>query len=112
MQIIFSNKRLQKLANSSDRLTKEFVIRVAQAIQKRLYDLRAYETLQDIPTSPPFRRHKLKGKYRDCFAVDVLGRRHPQRIVFQPVDEAGNQLEKYELHEVKVIKIIFIGDYH
>jgi len=77
----------------------------------RLTVLEAAESLNDVPTAPPTRRHPLQGNRKGCFAVDL---KHPFRIVLKPAqhpipkrDDGG-----IDLFAVTAIEIIDIEDYH
>ncbi|MGV8153584.1 MAG: hypothetical protein ACLKAL_03430 [Alkaliphilus sp.] len=90
---------------SDERLLKKKYAAGAKSIMKRIIELKAVTSLDEIPTGPPPVRHKLSGRFADCWSV----RYSPQcRIVFKPVG-------KYKINDLKTInkiEIVFIGDYH
>ena len=84
---------------------------MAKTIMIRLAVLRAAPNLALVPTTPPDRRHLLKGRRSEQFAVDLV---HPYRLVFKPnhdpltyKDEGG-----IDLTQVTAIMIINVIDYH
>lgn len=77
----------------------------------RLAVLKAARTLALVPTTPPDRRHQLRGDRDEQFAVDLV---HPHRLVFEanhdPLprkDDGGIDVE-----QVTAITIIEVIDYH
>lgn len=84
---------------------------MAKTIMIRLAVLKAAHILALVPTTPPDRRHQLRGDRDEQFAVDLV---HPHRLVFEanhdPLprkDDGGVDLE-----QVTAITIIEVIDYH
>ena len=84
---------------------------MARTIKIRLAVLNTAPTLALVPTTPPDRRHQLRGDRDEQFAVDLV---HPRRLVFEPnheplprKDDGGIDTEK-----VTAITIIDVIDYH
>ena len=107
----FRDRKLQKVFNSAKELRKGYGARMAKAIMIRLAVLKAAQTLNMVPVTPPDRRHQLKGDRDEEFAVDLV---HPHRLVFKPnhhpiprTDDGGIDTEK-----VTAITIIDMIDYH
>jgi proteic killer suppression protein len=65
--------------------------------------------LEQVPHKPPFRRHKLKGKYDGCFAVDIIG---GYRLVFKPIIDIVLNNDEINLSKVDKILILEVIDYH
>lgn len=84
---------------------------MAKTIMKRLAVLRAARNLGLVPSTPPDRRHQLRGDRDEQFAVDLV---HPQRLVFEtnhdpiPRKEDGG----IDLEQVTAIMITDVIDYH
>ena len=77
----------------------------------RMAVLLAAESLADVPSTPPDRRHLLTGNRDETFAVDLD---HPYRLIFEPDhdpiprrSDSGILLES-----VTAIVVIGIEDYH
>lgn len=87
--MFYKHKRLANEANKGAKLRKKYGDRVARGIMLKLTPLAAFQNVGEVPTIPPFTRHKLDDEYVGCSAIDVLGRRDGNRIVFELVDEAG-----------------------
>lgn len=111
MDIAFRTRKLEKTFNSAGELQKAYGDRMAKAIMNRLAVLRAARTLALVPTTPPDRRHQLRGDRDEQFAVDLV---HPHRLVFEPnhdplprKDDGGIDVE-----QVTAITIIEVIDYH
>ena len=111
MDIAFRTRKLEKTFNSAEVLQKAYGARMAKAIMIRLAVLKAARTLALVPTTPPDRRHQLRGDRDEQFAVDLV---HPHRLVFEanhdPLprkDDGGIDVE-----QVTAITIIEVIDYH
>ena len=111
MDIAFRSRKLEKTFNSARELQKAFGAQMAKVIMNRLAVLAAARTLALVPTTPPDRRHQLRGDRDEQFAVDLV---HPDRLVFEPnhdplprKDDGGIDLE-----QVTAITIIEVIDYH
>jgi len=111
LDIAFRTRKLEKTFNSAGELQKAYGARMAKAIMIRLAVLKAARTLDLVPTTPPDRRHQLRGDRDEQFAVDLV---HPRRLVFEPnhdplprKDDGGIDVE-----QVTAITIIDVVDYH
>jgi proteic killer suppression protein len=111
LDIAFRTRKLEKTFNSVGELQKAYGARMAKAIMIRLAVLKAARTLALVPTTPPDRRHQLRGDRDEQFAVDLV---HPRRLVFEPnhdplprKDDGGIDVE-----QVTAITIIDVIDYH
>ena len=111
MDIAFRTRKLEKTFNSAGELQKAYGARMAKAIINRLAVLMAARTLALVPTTPPDRRHQLRGDRDEQFAVDLV---HPHQLVFEPnhdplprKDDGGIDVE-----QVTAITIIEVIDYH
>ena len=84
---------------------------MASTIERRMAVLSASPTLASVPTTPPERRHALKGERGGQFAVDLV---HPFRLVFEPdytpvPRGAGGGID---MERVTAIRILEVVDYH
>ena len=77
----------------------------------RLTALKAAETLEQVPTTPPDRRHQLRGDRDEQYAVDLV---HPYRLIFEPNHDPMPRKEDggIDLKQVNAITIIEVIDYH
>lgn len=106
MKIHFGNNKLEKIL-SNPRLIKKYYPREFNDVIIRLKELTTVDNLSLISHRPPPRRHKLKGEYRNCWAVDISMKK---RIIFKPKPQ--NIIKLKEIKEIKEIEIIKIADYH
>jgi len=111
MNITFKSKRLQKTFSTSEMLITAFGKPTARRIMNRMSTLDALANLNDVPTTPPERRHQLSGQRREQFAVDIGSN---QRLVFRPnhhpiprKDDGG-----FDLELITDITILEVTDYH
>jgi proteic killer suppression protein len=113
MDINFHTGSLEKLVNSQKKLTREFGSKVARAIMMRMATLKAAPCLEQVPHTPPERRHQLTGNRKGQFAVDA-NKASGVRVVFKPnhnplptMDDGG-----IDLSQVTKIVILEVDDYH
>jgi len=111
MNIAFKTNKLKAIFNSQERLVKTFGPDRAKIIKQRMVFLRAAGNLKDIPVTPPYLRHKLKGNYKGCFAVNV---KHLYRLLFRPANDPLPMTEDgaVDLQRVTNIEILGVEDYH
>ena len=111
MDIFFKTRRLAKVFNSEREFRKRYGDRMAKTIAMRLAVLKHARTLSMVPTTPPERRHRLAGKRKEQYAVDLV---HPHRLVFEPRRSAGapDDAEDGEAGGVAAITVIEVTDYH
>ena len=80
MEITFSNKKLEKLANDDSKCLKEFGKLRADKYKIRLSQLRFAQTLEDVRMMPG-NYHELTGNRKGQWACDLD---QPYRLVFEP----------------------------
>ena len=110
MDIIFTNNRLKKLCNDKTRLVRQLGADRANRVQKRLDDLNAASTLEDMRNLPG-RCHELKGDRAGQLSLDLD---HPHRLIFIPANDPIPLKEDGGLSwsEVTAVEILAIEDTH
>ena len=88
---------------------KKFGDKLARKLIKRLNELSAFENVEQIPHKNPYRRHKLKGEYADCFSIDI---KDGYRIIFKPKLKPDETLNDIPLTQISKIIIWEVTDYH
>ncbi|HAE49488.1 MAG: system killer suppression protein [Tistrella sp.] len=111
MLIGFKTTKLKKLLSDERQLGREYGASGGRKIARRLAVLAAAECLADVPTTPPTRRHQLKGDLDEQFAVDV---EHPYRLLFKPDHTPVPRCQDggIDLTKVTAITILGVEDYH
>ena len=104
MVIYFSSGKQQRILGD-ERLLRKHYGKLADKIMIRLAELEAASSLEDIPSVPPPRRHKLAGNKSDQWGIDVSKN---YRIVLEPY----GQWEKDNLSTVREVRILDVEDYH
>ena len=104
MILTYSSEKLEAIINDK-RLLKRHYNSDSTKIENRISELIAANNLNEIPHTPPPRRHKLTSNYCGCWAVDYSKN---DRIVFQPIGD----YDENDLNTITKIKIITLGDYH
>lgn len=83
----------------------------AAKLGRRLFELKAAESLKEISYHPPARCHELTGKQAGQFSVDL---EHPYRLLFVPADNPVPRFKDggIDRSRVREIEIIDIKDPH
>jgi len=110
VDIIFDDKKLEKLANDYRKCQKVMGQQRAKLYNIRLGDLVKAETLEDVRNLPG-NYHELKKNRKGQWACDLD---QPYRLILEPlenpipIDASG----KYIWLSIKGVQIIEITDYH
>jgi len=81
---MFSNRKMEKTFNNQARLVREYGARQAERIRRRLDELAAVDTLEDLRCLRQARCHELKGDRAGQLSVDLVD---PYRLLFVPANE-------------------------
>ncbi len=84
MDIAFASRQLEKDCHDDKRLIRAYGAENARRIRRRLDELRAAASLEDLRTLPQCRCHELIGDRKGQFSVDV---KHPYRLIFVPTND-------------------------
>ncbi|HHZ14516.1 MAG TPA: killer suppression protein [Candidatus Cloacimonetes bacterium] len=109
MLIIFTSRKLEKRLNTEKEMVKAYGAECAKLLQRRLMELEAAPTMEQIP---PFAGcHPLSGEYKGCFAVKL---KQPYRLIFKPAMDQLPLKRDGSLDPglVDAIEIVDIVDYH
>lgn len=111
MDIIFKTTKLEKQCNSRKLLDKKHGSRRAALIRRRLDELWAAISLQEIGYLPQARCHELKGNLAGTLSVDM---EHPYRLLFRPAHKPIPQKTSGGLDwaMVTAIEILGVEDTH
>lgn len=104
MTIYYATKKLERILTDI-RLIKKYYSNDFATICNRLSEMRAANSLGDIPEVPPPCRHKLIGNYKDCWGIKYSKN---ERFIVRPTGE-------YDINDLSTIKEIIIldlEDYH
>jgi toxin HigB-1 len=107
MDIEFNSSKLRKDCSDYKLLTKSYGQITAKKLIKVLDALKAAECLNDISPFPPFRRHKLEGDLKNCFAIDLD---HPNRVIIKPL--IAGELDITLIAEIKHVKIMEVSKHY
>ncbi len=111
MVILFKTKKLQKLCNEMAALQRKFGAEQAKKIRRRLDDLQAAESLEQIKNLPG-RCHELTGDRKGKLALDQKGQ---YRLIFEPAhDPVPEKVDGgLDWGRVTAVRICEMGvDYH
>lgn len=110
MDIVFPNERVAADFNSLKSLTRSYGAENARRIMRRLDDLRAAKSLEEMRHLPG-RCHELHHDRAGQLAIDV---RHPYRLIFEPANAPLPRKDDGGLDWSQVIsvRILEVEDYH
>lgn len=109
MKLTYKNEKLRKLCEDpkyNKELVKKYGTEVAKKLPQRIKELKAYNCLNDGPTNLPFRRHKLNGNLKNCYAVNVNGQ---YRLIFR---QKVNNIIIEDLKEIKEIEVMEVSKHY
>ena len=110
MDIIFANKKLEKMGSSFVNAQKKLGNDRAAKFHQRLGEMLDVESFYDLQYLPG-KYHSLKGSRKGQWACDLD---HPYRLIFEPAIKPVpcNEHETPILTEIKIVEILEIVDYH
>lgn len=110
MDIVFKDNKLTKLCNDKTHRVRKLGADRANRVQKRLDDLRAASTLEDMRNLPG-RCHELKADRTGQLSLDLD---HPHRLIFVPANDPTPYKDDGGLNWSKVtaVEILGIEDTH
>lgn len=109
MELTYKNEKLQNICENSKynkELVKKYGIEVAKKLPQRIKELKAFNSLNDVPTNPPFRRHKLTGDRDNQFAISITNQ---YRLIFR---QKENNIIIEDLRKIKEIEIMEVSKHY
>lgn len=106
MVIIFKTAKLEKICNDERLINKEFGDRRGKLLMRRLAELSAANTLEDLRGLPQTRCHELRENQKGRLSVDLD---HPYRLLFKPAHDPLPIKPDGGLDWRKVTEILIIG---
>ena len=104
MELSFKDKKLKKIYEDDQALKIKYGDLQSKRIIQRINELLSAENLFDISKLPQVRLHSLSGKFKKCFALDIL---HPYRIII--TYQNGDPADLKSINKIEILEII---DYH
>ena len=110
MEIIFQNKKLEKIASDTRKCVKELGQTRAELFLKRLRDLYRADKLEDVRYLPGH-YHELREDRKGQWGCDLD---QPYRLIFEPHEDPvpTDDNGKYIWIEIKGVEIVEIVNYH
>ncbi len=109
MHIEFQTAKLKKDCETPLRAQRRWGEEGGRTVARRLDQVRAAECLGDLGPEPPFRRHKLIGRRRGQYALDLI---KGLRLVLQPLTHEGQPDMTSEPSSITRVRIMEVTDYH
>ena len=98
MQVVYKNRSLQKICTDFYSASKKYGYRMSELIFKRVFQLQAAKTVEDLIKLRAGRCHVLKGQRKGQYAMDLV---HPYRLIFEKLGDV-----------IQIARIVEIVDYH
>lgn len=110
MEITFTDKKLEKLANDDRKMLKELGKIRATVLRRRLTQMEDATTLEDVRNLPG-NYHELTGNRKGQWACDLD---QPYRLIFTPHENPipSNEHGQYIWLEITGVEVIEIINYH
>lgn len=111
VNILFADRKLETEFNTEQRLHKRYGAERAGHIKRRLSQLRAANTLEDMRPLPQAKCHELTGDRAGQLSVTVG---YPYNLIFEPVAEGEIHLPDGGLNwkAVTTIRVLGVVNYH
>lgn len=111
MQIVFKDKKLEKIFNAQKDLVRSYGKESAARIRRRLDDMAAAPSLETLRPPFPGRCHELKADRQGQLSLDL---QHPYRLIFEPFGDGVKKKADGGLDwsSVKAVRIIEVEDTH
>lgn len=111
MDILFQDKKLEKICNNESLLVRKHGAMRAKLLRRRLDDFRAADNLEILRSLPQIRCHELKGNRSGTLAVDLD---HPYRLIFEPANDPVPRKPDSGLNwtQVTIVRVLSVEDYH
>lgn len=111
LDIIFQDQKFRKECNDYKKLVRKYGDQRSKLIRRRLDDIQAANTLEDLRRLPQARCHELKENKKGLLALDLI---HPYRLIIKPYHDPipikpDGGLD-WKL--VTTILVICVEDYH
>jgi len=110
VDIEFSTNQLRKVCNDTKKLTRKWGADQAKRLRRRLDDLHAAPTLEDMKQLPG-RCHELNGNRDGQLCLDLV---HPYRLIFEPASNPAPSKPDGGLDwgAVTAIRVLGVVDTH
>ncbi len=109
MELTYRNDKLQDICENpkfNKELVKKYGPEVAVKLPKRIKELKAFNSLNDVPASLPYRRHKLTGDRNGQFAICI---NNQYRLIFR---QKENKIIIKDLRKIKEIEIMEVSKHY
>ena len=113
MKVDYANDKVREQCTSLKAATKLFGgnKNLAISLLSRINAINDAEVIKDIIVTPQFHFHKLQGKLKEYFAIDVKSRQDKWRIILCPLDENEEVFNPCNIDEIaSIVRIVEIKE--
>ena len=98
MEIVYKNRNLKKICTNANESRKKYGTDMARRINRRIKQIAAAKTVEELIALKTGRCHALKGNRSGQYAMDLV---HPYRLIFEKLGDV-----------IQIARIVEIVDYH
>lgn len=95
-----------KTKNITKNWLKKYGVDVAKKLPQRIKELKSFDSLNDVPITLPYRRHKLTGKLKEYFTINI---NNQYRLLFK---QKENNMIIEDLRQIKDIEITEVSKHY
>jgi proteic killer suppression protein len=103
LQLKYKSKSLEKECTDYSKAIRSYGQNCAKILHRRIQELKAAETLEEMVNFRIGRCHPLKGDYLGKYALDL---EHPLRLIVEPEENEDSR------YQVKIVNLLEVTDYH
>lgn len=110
MELTYKSERLKNICENpgyKKELQKKYGKEVADKLPLRIKQLKAFSSLNDVPPTKPYRRHKLLGNRKNQFGININDQ---YRIILK--QNENNEIIIEDLNEIKKVEILEVSKHY
>ena len=107
MNIIYSNKKTEKICEDFNKAVKDLGRDVAVRLSDLLTAIESFPTLLDMLGFPQYRLHALKQNRKHQYSF-VIHKGYKWRLIVYPLDESGAILKEETNERIKLSKAVMV----
>lgn len=103
MHITYKTKSLEKECLDISKATRSYGINCARILHRRIREIKASESIEEMINYKIGRCHALKGNYDGKYALDL---EHPFRLIFERIKSSDT------ICDIQIVLLLEVKDYH
>lgn len=116
MEMLYKDKKVEKLCTNLKEAKKEFGEQYAVRLFKSLSFIESAVSLKSVISYAPYYFHNLTGERKGQYAIAPAGRNKGLRVVIIPADRDGKHVLKSNIHEIaestRIIVVVEVSNHY